>query len=71
MKKKSNQANADTAARTPAVRLPSTATATTATTRSRATFVFDQLARQGSRMAATASGTSTPAISAMWSRDRC
>ena len=70
MKKKSNQANADTAASAPAARLPMAATATTTTTRSRATFVFDQLARQGSRMAATASGASSPASSAVRSRDR-
>jgi hypothetical protein len=42
-------------------REPATATTTTTTTSSRATFVFDQVDRNGSRIAATASGATSAA----------
>ena len=61
MKKKSNQTAAPIAAIAPATRFPIAATATTTTTSSSATFVFDQLPRQGSRIAAAASGATTAA----------
>ena len=61
MKKKSNQMAAPIAAIPPACRFPIDATATTTTTSSRATLVFDQLARNGSRIAAGASGATTAA----------
>jgi hypothetical protein len=56
VKKKSNQTAAPIAAIAPAARLPIAATATTTTTSSSATFVFGQLARNGSKIAAAASG---------------
>src|ERR1700727_2235847 len=64
VKKKSNQAAADTAARAPATRFPIAATATTTTTRRRATLVWGQLARNGRRTAAAAGGAASAAARA-------
>ena len=54
----------------PANRLPIADTATITTTSSSATFVFDQLDRHGSRMAAAARGAAMAAANAAWSRVR-
>jgi len=45
----------------PAARLPIAATATITTTSSKATFVFGQLERNGSKIAAAAGGATTAA----------
>jgi hypothetical protein len=47
------------------MRFPMAATPTTTTTSSRATLVFDQLARNGSRTAAAASGATSASRIAM------
>ena len=65
MKKKSNQTADPTAASAPAARFPIADTPTITTTSSKATFVFDQLARNGSRIADAASGATSAARIAM------
>ena len=68
VRKKSNQAAAETAARIPASRYPFAATATTTRIRARAASVLGKLPRNGTRIAASASGAASPASTATVSR---
>ena len=68
MRKKSNHTATDSAARYPASRYPFAATATTTRIMTSAASVFGMLARNGTRMAATATGATNAASTASWSR---
>ena len=68
VRKKSNHAAAETAARIPASRYPLAATATTTRIRARAASVLGKLPRNGTRSAASASGATSPASTARVSR---
>ncbi len=68
VRKKSNQTAADRAATNPASRYPFAATATTSRISTSAASVFGKLARQGTRIAARASGARTAASMAARSR---
>jgi hypothetical protein len=58
VRKKSNHTALETAASTPASRMPNAATATITTTSSRAAFALSKLSRNGVSSAQTAGGTS-------------
>ncbi len=64
VRKKSNHTAVDTAARYPASRFPAAATATTTSSMASAASVFGKWVRNGTRMAASASGPSSPAATA-------
>ena len=68
VRKKSNHTAADTAARYPASRYPFAATATTTRIRASAASVLGKSLRNGTRIAASASGATSPASTATPSR---
>ena len=68
MRKKSNHTATDSAARIPASRYPFAATATTTRIMASAASVFGMLDRNGTRIAASATGPPAPASTASRSR---